>query len=409
MDGGAPGGEGAMRILYVTFLWSGLADLVLHGHEEATGMPGFVRPLRRLLELGHRIDLIAGAPRPAPLAAASWLRPVPIELVCWPGRRQLGAALVSPFRLRRAVAAACARQRYDFVYGHGRLGAIACLMARRRGIPCGLRLYGRELAPELLDRPRWATLLRDPLEHLAFTGRKDFLLVTNDGPYGEILYRRLGRPGRYTFLRWRNGCDFPGPVTPAPDPPPQQPFLFFPARIVPWKRQDFGIALLRALHARGHGALHLYFAGPVADPVYGQRLRDEARAQGLTPFVHHLGSLATSQLLPYYRHSAAVLVPYAEVTYGNVAIEALAAGSVLVANEGGPIFELIEDGRNGILAPSADAAAQRLDQLLRAPARAVAMRAEAAAAARRLFEPWDVRVAREIELITGCAGRSPGR
>jgi glycosyltransferase involved in cell wall biosynthesis len=396
-----------MRILYVTFLWSGLADLVLHGREEATGMPGFVRPLRRLLELGHRIDLIAGAPRPGPLAVASWLHPVPIELVRWPGRRQLVAAILSPFRLQRAVAAVCARQRYDFVYGHGRLGALACLMARRRGIPCGLRLYGRKLAPELLDRPRWATLLRDPLEHLAFTGRKDFLLVTDDGPYGEILHRRLGRPGRYTFLRWRNGCDFPGPATPAPDPPPQQPFLFFPARIVPWKRQEFGLELLRALHERGHHALHLYFSGPMADPGYWQRLQGAAHEQGLAPFIHHLGSLATSQLLPYYRHSAAVLVPYAEVTFGNVAIEALAAGAVLVASGEGPLVELIEDGRSGILAASAEAAARRLDELLRAPVLAEAMRLEAAAAARRLFEPWDVRVGREIDLITSCVEQRP--
>jgi glycosyltransferase involved in cell wall biosynthesis len=398
-----------LRILYVTVLWSGLADLVLHGREEASGMPGFVRPLRRLLELGHQIDLLIAAPHPAPLwVGPDWLRAARIEILPWRGRRGLGH-ITSPALLLRAVAAAYARGRYDFVYGQGRLGALACLAARRRGIPCGQRLYGRALPTALLDRSRWATLRRDPLEYLSFTGRKDFLLVTDDGPYGEILYRRLGRPGRYTFLRWRNGCDFPGPATPAPDPPPQQPFLFFPARIVPWKRQDFGIALLRALHARGHDALHLYFAGPVADPVYWQRLRDEARVQGLAPFVHHLGSLATSQLLPYYRHSAAVLVPYAEVTYGNVAIEALAAGSVLVANEGGPIVELIEDGRNSILAPSVEAAAQRLDLLLRAPARAMAMRAEAVAAARRLFEPWDVRVAREIELITRCACKAQAR
>jgi glycosyltransferase involved in cell wall biosynthesis len=395
-----------MRILYVTLLWSGLADLMLQSRQEASGMPGFVRPLRRLIELGHQIDLLIAAPPPPPphTTGPEWLRAARIEIVPWRGRRGLGR-LTSPTLLLRAVAGACAREHYDFVYGHGRLGALACLIAWRRGIPCGQRLYGREVPTELLDRPRWATLLRDPLEYLAFTGRKNFLLVTDDGPYGEILHRRLGRPGRYTFLRWRNGCDFPGPATPTPDPPPQQPFLFFPARIVPWKSQDFGIELLRSLHERGHDALHLYFAGPVADPVYWQRLQNEARGFGLAPFVHHLGSLATSQLLPYYRQSAAVLVPYADVTFGNVAIEAMAAGAVLVARDRGPLVELIEDGRSGILVASVEAAAQRLDELLRGPERAGAIRDAAAAAAGRLFEPWDVRVKREIELITCYATR----
>ena len=51
-----------MKILYVTYMWSALSDLLLQAGLEARGMPAFIRPLRGLVDRGHEVDLLIGLP-----------------------------------------------------------------------------------------------------------------------------------------------------------------------------------------------------------------------------------------------------------------------------------------------------------------------------------------------------------
>src|SRR5690606_33298089 len=74
---------GPMRILYVSMLWFGFRGLILGGEREPRGMPGFIRPLKRLLELGYRVDMVLGAPpvRGGLNVRSGWAAPVAVRAV----------------------------------------------------------------------------------------------------------------------------------------------------------------------------------------------------------------------------------------------------------------------------------------------------------------------------------------
>ena len=389
-----------MQILYVTSLWSGLEDLIVHGRSEATGMPAFLRPLRGLVEAGHWVDVIVAADPGATLGEVRvpWLRDVNFQLVSWPSARWQRVASV--VQLLRLVRAALRRQRYDFVYGHGRTGVAGCLAARQAGIACGQRLYGvYDLLAQLERLPRRAIAVSEPLLYLSFRMAKDFLLITDDGSHGDRAWQRLGRPGAFEFHFWRNGVDFPPTSETRADGGEGEQFLFMPARITAWKRQIHALEILRQLHAMGWTDLKLYLAGPVADPAYWATFEQQRDAYGLGPSVRYLGSLPAQVLAPYYRQSIAILAPYEQASLGNVVIEGLAAGGVVVAQDSEALDGVIRDGDNGLRVSSPAEAAARLVALLEDVDAFRAMRARASASARQTFESWDQRIGREIQLI----------
>ena len=401
-----PGDKRAVRILYVTNLWLGLDDLILYGRSEAAGMPAFLHPLRGLLAAGHRVDSIVAAEPEATLGEVRvpWLQGASFELVpWWPFGWQRAASVA---RLLRAVGAALRRQRYDFVYGHHSHGALGCLAARRAGVTCGQRLYGvKDLVAELERLPRPMIALRHPLLYMTFRAPKDFLLITDDGSQGDRAWRWLGRLGAFDFHFWRNGVDFAPVTNDRPEFGEDERFLFMPARITSWKRQHHALEILRELHAMGWTDLQLYIAGAVVDPDYWAEFERRRDAYALGPFVRYLGSLPTPALVPYYQHSVAVLAPYEQASLGNVVIEALAAGSVVIAQDSPVLDGVIADGDNSFRVRSPAEAAARLAALLENAEQARTVRAQAAACARQTFESWDERVGREVRLIETYVAR----
>ena len=287
-----------MRILYVSTLWFGFEGLILRGEREPTGMPGFVRPLRRLLELGHQVDMVLAAPidSGALNVGPDWLAPVSFELVPWSPRGL--ERLRSPLRLWRAARRALRRTAYDFVYGQENCGVLACLAARQAGVPCGQRIYGTQFVNEILSRSRLRLLRDHPFEYLSWTTGKNFLLCTDDGSRGDLVQLHLCPDPPYAFHFWRNGIDpnFVRAADAAPVFP--HPFLFFPARVVPWKNHLAGVEILRQLHALGHDDVHLVVCGRISNEAYWQRVTDAARQSGLGAFVHHLGALPAMAIPP---------------------------------------------------------------------------------------------------------------
>ena len=406
-----------MRILYVTPLWSGLKDLLVDGRPAAGGMPAFVRPLQGLVAQGHQIDMIVATPRQDMRrhVGAPWLERVEVEMVPWQRQPRLDPVpwsrplvdgpkrLSSTVRVVRAVRRALRRQRYDFVYGHGSLGAIGTMLAQRAGLPSGQRLYGVHDLLARLDRPaaRAWLLASSPLLYLSFRTSKSFLLVTDDGSQGDAVWRRLGREGACRFYCWRNGVEFPVRPLPAADPA-TPPFLFMPARIAAWKGQHRALEVLRDLHALGHTEIGLVFAGSVTDPGYRARLDRLCADYGLGEKVRYLGSLPGAELIPFYRQSLATLALYETANLGNVVIEGMSTGSVLVVRDSAVLDGVITDGHNGLRVHTAEDAARGIAGLLEDPARARALAAAASSSARRLFRDWDARVEREIGLIEAC-------
>jgi glycosyltransferase involved in cell wall biosynthesis len=192
--------------------------------------------------------------------------------------------------------------------------------------------------------------------------------------------------------------------------PPDVPVVAMVGRIVPWKGQ---VELVRAVAeaARRHPRIHLLIAGDAADGTE-QYLRDvhACVAQGgLAERTHFTGHLADS----YLAYRAADVLAHCSIDpepFGMVLLEAMDAGTpVVAANSGGPL-EIIEDGVSGLLVDPKDPhrLADALSTLLTEPERAEAIRARARLRLREKFSP-DVAAHKYLDfferVVAACTSR----
>ena len=389
----------SLKILYVTPLWSGFGDLLFRGQPEASGMPAFIRPAQRLIELGHQVDFIVALPpeKSEPLnCRAEWLKKSSIRIVPWKVGTQI-ERLRSALRLNHVTSEAISQCNYNLVYGHGPVGGIGCRAANKRGLPCGGRLYGSFLAKEISTTPLWKIKLRHPLEYLQLSGKKDFLIITDDGSRGDFIYDTInqGRKPATEFRFWRNGVDFTHFVEQPCDHPISRKVLFYPARIAPWKRQHLALDILKKIHVQGQSQVELHFAGHISDPEYWKVLQRSAAELGISGSVKHLVLLTSAELRSKYSQSLAVLSLYKGFNLGNVVLEALTAGGVVLSFNDGSLNSLINDGSNGILVNSVEEAASRLRTLITTQGLRKTLQNAALQTAAQKIDTWDQRVQRE--------------
>jgi D-inositol-3-phosphate glycosyltransferase len=127
------------------------------------------------------------------------------------------------------------------------------------------------------------------------------------------------------------------------------------------------------------------------------RLMELAHALGVSERVMLFPPQPQSKLADFYAAADVVLVPSRSESFGLVALEAQACATPVVAAEVGGLRYVVEDGKTGFLVEGHDPGdhADRLLQLLRDPALAASMGAEAARQALRFT--WD---ATTVELLS---------
>jgi D-inositol-3-phosphate glycosyltransferase len=381
-------------------------------------MPGFIRPLKALIERGHEVELLVLNQLPRELSiGVDWLRPEQLTVVNpnlrWLGR--YGAAI----GFYGCVQARLRRHEYDFVYGQGTMGALGVLAANRRGLPCAQRLYGisyfrREFTAGRISRlKRLRVFLRHPLHYMAFSLPKAFLLVTNDGTQADLVSRQIGNRDT-PLLFWLNGVDIePGGEGPAQsDGGTGKPVLLYPGRIDRFKRQHLAIEMMARLQEARAEGLKLVLAGHDYDREYRQELESRIAEQGLGENVEFIGPVTRERLQELYRSCLAVLSFYDVSNLGNVAIEALASGAALISLADGSLSGIVRHGESALLVTDMSGAANAALQLLSDAALRDRIRRGAKAAAEEHFESWDARTAREVaqvEQVIEAGGTSRGR
>lgn len=135
------------------------------------------------------------------------------------------------------------------------------------------------------------------------------------------------------------------------------------AQITPWKGQDTAVETVRLLRERGRD-VRLLVAGEVKfrrpltrydNDAFLRELRKSVRSLGLEDSVSFTGECRDAPRL--LRAVDIVLVPSWAEPWGRVVVEAMAMGTPVVATSVGGTRELIEDGRDGLLAPPREPAA----------------------------------------------------
>jgi L-malate glycosyltransferase len=141
---------------------------------------------------------------------------------------------------------------------------------------------------------------------------------------------------------------------------PQTFALGVVGQITPWKGQDMALRALAAL-AEHHPHLRLLVVGAAKflsrstrfdNRAYLAALHDLANGETLAGRVDFVGE--RSDVPTIMSALDALLVPSHDEPFGRVVVEAMAAGTPVVASASGGPAEIIEDGVSGLLAPADD-------------------------------------------------------
>ncbi|MDF2369215.1 MAG: glycosyltransferase [Rhizobiaceae bacterium] len=408
-----------MKILYVASMGIPLRD-ILSGKkvEEVTHSPGFFQPWYRMALRGHQVDFVVTSNfddyRELNVdwftkdnLKANIYDPA-VELPFW---RRIPRRLSRLFRLVYHVNKALREEDYDFVICWAFFeGFVANILANWHGVPSGMRSMGTLLVPELRERGAIRTAFRHPIEFLSFKLRKNFFLMTDDGTKGDELFQAW-RPSRkkYDYLFWRTGVEFKtiDDVSSKINKPAQL-YLFFAARLDPWKRHDLVVETVRILHERGL-PVNLYFAGAIQSDSYFQQVMKQAADAGIANYVRYLGGIPSDDLRRYAYYAVANLFMYDVSNLGNVFFETYTTGGVIIGRNDGSLDEYIDAGRNGFLIDKPEQAADIIEGLLSDQYDVDAIRQAAMQDSRQRCFSMDERFNAEVAMIehvvkTGSTG-----
>jgi glycosyltransferase involved in cell wall biosynthesis len=178
-------------------------------------------------------------------------------------------------------------------------------------------------------------------------------------------------------------------------------------RIDPIKALENLVLAIVELRSRGV-ACGLQIAGPIQDRAYRARLSNLIRQHGMDPASVFLGELRDAPKWKFLAGCRVIALPSASENFGNVVIEALAAGTPVVASTGTP-WQVLEDaGAGRWVANDASSLADALEPYLRDET--VASRA--GAAGRALVHDrygWDRIAAAMCAVYAGILDRRPAR
>ncbi len=197
-------------------------------------------------------------------------------------------------------------------------------------------------------RDRWP--LRPARQMDAFILRRVDAVVCH-GPYlrDELLSIGVGREKVFEFDV--GFTDFPpaeGPGLHVPSPVEEPPVILYMGRI---ERNKGVFDLLQACTTcgLGEGRVRLVYAG---QGRHLDQLREAVRSRGLEDRVSLLGHVPHEELIPLITRSLAVATPtHDDFPEGRcmAAMEALVAGTPVIAPDFGPFRYLIKQGENGVL------------------------------------------------------------
>jgi len=339
---------------------------------------------RELARLGCEIDVFVGPPYPDPLP---WARVTPIENQMFWGKRfdkRPGAFLPRPdpfeilrpldffefavtrfgflpepfaFSVRAAGAVLrCLRagRRYDLVHDVQSV-SYGLLFLQALGIPVVTTIHHplsidlrSSLARDRSFAERKGSLTFYPVRTQARTARRLAAVLTSSQASRHAITRDFRVPPERVH-DLRNGVELPPP--PVRRTRPAKPELLFVGRCGdPNKGLEFLLEAMALLPIEVGLRVLDYF------PAFTS-LEKTLKARNLLGRVRFTGKVSSAELEAAYRDAAAVVVPSLFEGFGLPAIEALAAGTPVVASRAGALPEVIADAGAGTLVPPRDPAA----------------------------------------------------
>lgn len=384
-----------MKILYVTPSYLGAEDVIMNITENYTGLPPFVKALQGLREKGHQIDFVIVDTKDK---KDLYLKECNENITFLEWESEGFKRLTAPLKLFFKLNSIIKNNNYDFIYGHGSIGALVSIVANYHNIPVGQRLYGAyPILKNIKNKKSTLSIfLRQPLYYMSFKLKKDFLIVTNDGTQGDYVYKKLNKykQSNFDFYCWTNGVD---DLFYNRELDVDENFIFYPGRISPQKQQLKVLNVIKSLKDKGCN-IKFYFAGQ-KDKGYAEEVEKSIKDNGLEENVVYLGTMKREELAYLYKNSIATLLLYDISSRGNTALEALKCGSVIITYNNNGLNEFILNGENGFLVDNEEEIPNIIINLFNNKERLYAMRKKSKEVADLKLESWDERISKEINLI----------
>lgn len=191
--------------------------------------------------------------------------------------------------------------------------------------------------------------------------------------------------------------------------PDEVSMFLFVGRLEPLKGVDTVLEALALIRSRQPALFprmrFIIVGGNLADAADTemQRLRLMVDEFDLGANVQFVGAKNQSQLLDYYAAATAVVMPSDYESFGMVALEAMAAGTPVIASNVGGLSYLVKDGVTGFLVPTRDPEllARRMIELVEQPDQQ--MRAAASSLAQEYA--WSVTASELLNLFESLVSR----
>ncbi|MCL2312967.1 MAG: glycosyltransferase [Firmicutes bacterium] len=399
-----------MKILYVTSCWTGFDSMLYDASEKLVGMPAFARVLESLVEYGWQVDMIIYDYNIANKnkifnIALEWLKKVKIlDTVYYKNEKKI-LKVIHVFwaynKIKKAVIKACRDCKYDFIYGHAELSEAANSIAKKCKIPFGQRRYGDTYLSLIQKKGLFYSILSQPINYFSYKNSKDFMIATNDGSQIDVLYRTINKnKNPYPLYLWLNGFDGNSgiPSNIISGKIKNKPYLLYVARIINPKRQHLALEIIKNLQKKGI-LIHLYLAGQKSSQSYYDSIIRKAKEYDISNLVHYIGIIDFDEILCYSVNAVACLSFYYPCNLGNVLIECLSSGSVIISCDDGSLDDIISNGKNGFLVNDMDEASNVVEKLLSDENLTNIIKINAKETAKLKFKTWQERIDDEISLI----------
>jgi glycosyltransferase involved in cell wall biosynthesis len=346
-------------------LWPLKRRLLLHG---ATGAADLARFRRRMPAKVEALTQL--------VATAAGMRPEDVE------RHE---SFLQAFSYARVVEAWRADYLHSYFFYEQTLFALVA--SQLLGIPRGVSCYADHM---LQDYPlKLAKLHLQTCDVIVATSRR--IRAELETLHGAPLNQVIVKPNAIdtSGFRVKNGW------SPAAGTPLR---LLCVSRLDPKKGIEFLIDAVRLLTDRGVPVeAHIVGAADSHSPEscdYGAALRRRAAGLGLADAVRFAGRRTSREVRAFLDDAHVFVAPFVDLPSGDkdgmptAVLEAMAAGSVIVATDAGSICEMIEDGHQGLIVPQRDARAlaAAVQRLTEDPALATRLSAGAAARVRSEFD-----------------------
>ena len=335
------------NIMLISPFWTGVRSFFLRGENEFRGMPAFTNTFFSLLknENVDKIFIVFFGRKIETNFKINKKYKNKIKIYGFSHSNGI-SALRAIILLFFTAIGIIIKNKISVIYGHGSTSGLAGIIGNLTRVPNVRRIYGTFLCDKL-DKSKMNIFLKHPLEYFAFSLPAKAIICTNDGTKGDLVFNKIGHK-KSPFYFWLNGIDKVHKDILSYEEVDKKykigfkPQICYLARIDIWKRQHLLVEALKVLSNKNE-FYNTIIAGPIINKKYHQELKNSIEYNGLSKSVKLIPGLTKQESISVIKNSNISVSFYDFSNLGNVFLESISLGTVMLTENINNSLELIDN------------------------------------------------------------------